>query len=244
MKKRLTYNSYLGGTKQVLETSRVEKEKYFVEILGKKFIVHPNVFSPKYFHDTEFFAANLPVHKHDCVLEIGRGTGVISIEAAYKGACRVIAIDINPTAVKNTQENVALHHLGKIIAVRKGDLFKALSTDEKFDVIFWNTPFGLIENDTKISDLEKAVFDPGYDATERFIKQAHRYLTGDGNIFIGFSSALGRLDLVKKFVQEANLSIKLIAETKSRETHPVRFELYKLERCWKPTQAEAVYQPL
>ncbi len=55
-------------------------------VLGKRFIAHPNVFSPKYFHDTKFFAENLPIKKDEDFLEIGCGTGVCSIFAAWKGA--------------------------------------------------------------------------------------------------------------------------------------------------------------
>ncbi len=64
------------------------------------------IFFPKYFNDTEIFAQNLPVKKNDEMLEIGSGTGVISIFAGIKGAKRVLAIDINPDALKNTEENI------------------------------------------------------------------------------------------------------------------------------------------
>jgi len=57
-------------------------------------------------NDTELFANNLPVVDGEEMLEIGPGTGVISITAAYKGAKKVVAIDINPDAVRNTQANI------------------------------------------------------------------------------------------------------------------------------------------
>ena len=43
---------YLEGTLKILNESRKEKRKYFVNINQKKFVVYPNVFSPKYFKDT------------------------------------------------------------------------------------------------------------------------------------------------------------------------------------------------
>ena len=47
------YKEYIEGTAKVLRESEKESEKYEVEILGRKFVFYPNVFSPKYFFDTE-----------------------------------------------------------------------------------------------------------------------------------------------------------------------------------------------
>lgn len=168
--KPLSYADYLDGTRQILEKSNSEKVPYQTTVAGKQFIVFPNVFSPKYFADTELFAQNLPVRLGEEMLEIGPGTGAISVLVVYKGAGKVVAIDINPDAVANTQANIDLHHLQDKIEVRKGNLYEPLHPGEKFDTIFWNTPFGLVEGDT-IPDLEKAVYDPGYKSTENLSKK-------------------------------------------------------------------------
>src|SRR3989338_3764874 len=130
--KKLAYKNYIDGTREVLEQSKTETEPYRVTVSGKEFIVLPNVFSPKYFHDTELFAENFPVQSGEEMLEIGPGTGVISIVAIYKGAKKVLAIDINPDAVKNTQTNIDLHDMKEKIEVRHGNLFESLKPNEKF----------------------------------------------------------------------------------------------------------------
>src|SRR3989338_8309603 len=232
LQQQLSYTDYLEGTRKILEQSNVKTAPYKVTILKKEFIVYPNVFSPKYFNDTELFAENLPVKKGEELLEIGSGTGVISIIAVYRGAKKVLAIDINPDAVSNTQANIALHQMKENIEVRQGDLFKPLKTEEKFDTIFWNTPFGFIEAEN-ISALEKAVYDSGYQSTERFIKEAPFHLKKGGRVLIGFSTTLGRLDLLQKFAKDAGLSLKMIYETESEETHPVKFEIFSaLPNCY------------
>lgn len=223
---KLQYKDYIEGTRKILQESKKEKKPYWVNILGKKFIVFPNVFSPKYFKDTELFARNLPIKKGEEVLEIGSGTGIVSIFAALKGAKKVLATDINPKAVINTKENIKLHNLKNKIEVRRGSLYKPMKKREKFDVIFWNTPFGFIQKN-KISNLEKSVYDPKYKSTQKFMKQTHRYLKKDGKLFIGFSSTLGRLDLLKKFTQEAGFTLKLIFKSKSSEVYPVYFEIFE-----------------
>jgi len=227
----ITYKDYLEGTRKILDQSKLKKAPYKTMVFGREFIVLPNVFSPKYFYDTELFAEHLPVKKGENMLEIGPGTGAISITAIYKGAQKVVAVDINPDAVKNTQANIELHHMQSKVEVRQGNLYEPLKDDETFDTIFWNTPFGFVE-DTEVSDLEKAVYDPSYRSTEVFIKEAGQHLKNGGRILIGFSTTLGRLDLLQKFVQEAGLSLKLLYEVQSEEVHPVKFEIFEA----KPVQ--------
>ena len=216
---------YLEATAQVLVDSQKEKEKYNVEVLGKQFIVHANVFSPKYFNDTEFFAKELPINADDEFLEIGCGTGVVSISAVWKGASRVVAVDINPSAVENAKENVKLHGLEDKITVMQGDVFEPVK-DEKFDTIFWNVPFGYIKRED-ISTLEKAVFDSGYRSIRKFIEEARRYLKPNGRLLIGFSSTLGHLKMLEELLTKAEYKTKLVKEIKSIEVHPVKFQIFE-----------------
>ena len=224
--KKLAYKNYIDGTRKVLEQSKTETEPYRVTVSGKEFIVLPNVFSPKYFNDTELFADNFPVHDGEEMLEIGPGTGAISILAIYKGARKVLAIDINPDAVKNTRANIELHNVQGKVEVRQGNLYEPLKPNEEFDTIFWNTPFGFVE-DESVPDLEKAVYDPAYRSTEKFIREAKQHLKKGGRVLIGFSTTLGRMDLLQKFCTETGLSLDLLYEVESEETHPVKFEIFE-----------------
>ncbi|MBI1935988.1 methyltransferase [Candidatus Woesearchaeota archaeon] len=214
---------YLEGTGKILRESMKEKVKYKVVILGKEFVVYPNVFSPKYFKDTEFFAKCLPIKKGDEFLEIGCGTGIISVFASAKGASTITAIDINPAAIKNTKENIRLHNIKNNFKVLKGDIFKPLK-DHKFTVIFWNTPFGFTTKNN-LTVLEKAVFDENYKSTRDFIKQAWKYLKKNGRLVIGFSSTLGHLTELRKILIENGYTIKILKQTLSKEAYNVKFEL-------------------
>jgi len=217
---------YLHGTNLILQDSQKEKDPYKIKVLGRDFIVLPNVFSPKYFFDTEFFAKEITIGKGEEFLEIGPGTGAVSVTMALKGAAKVVAIDINPDAVKNSRENAKLHKVDDIVQVFQGDLYSPLNENDKFDTIFWNTPFGYIE-DKNISTLEKAVYDPGYTSTEKFITGAKKHLKSNGRLLIGFSSTLGHLSKLKELLKTSNYQVKLIAEIQSKETHPVKFELFE-----------------
>lgn len=221
------YQKYILGTKQILEESQKEKTPYFTMVCGKKFIVYKNVFSPKYFFDTEIFAKNLPIHKNDEILEIGPGTGAISIIALYRGAKKVTCVDINKKAVQNTKKNIQLHSLEDKIDVRQGNLYKPLKKKEKFNAIFWNIPFGLVKN-IKLSPLEKSVFDENYQSTKKFIAEASKYLKKNGRIYIGFSTTLGKLNILTQIASQNNYKIQLLYREKSKEVYPVTFELFEL----------------
>jgi release factor glutamine methyltransferase len=227
---RHTYDEYLEASKKLLEESEYEQEPYEVTVAGKQFVVLPGVFSPKYFNDTELFATHLPSMKGQRVLEIGPGTGAISVIAVTdKGAHAVVAIDINPKAVENTRTNIEHFNLQKKIEVRKGDVYSALKPGETFDTIFWNTPFGYVENED-LSDLERALYDTEYKSTERFIKEASKYLTEGGRLLIGFSTTLGKAELIETFAKAAGFTLRLLSEFDSKEIHPVKFEIFEARK--------------
>jgi ribosomal protein L11 methyltransferase len=54
------------------------------------------------------------------VLDVGTGSGILSIAAARIGASRVLGIDIDPVAVSAARANVRLNHLSRIIQLREG----------------------------------------------------------------------------------------------------------------------------
>lgn len=227
--KALRQDRRLAGTQELLTRSEQEQYQYKTVVAGKEFIVVPGVFSPKYFLDTEIFALHLPMHTGARVLEIGAGTGAIAITAAFRGANKVVATDINPLAVQNTMKNIQLHDLNTTVEARSGDMYEPIGEGEKFDVIFWNTPFGFVENKT-LSMLERAVFNPRYSAVRKYVKGAKNHLTKSGKLFIGFSSTIGRFDLLEKICRERGYSLDLVHEEWSTEVIPVKFEIYEIRK--------------
>jgi ribosomal protein L11 methyltransferase len=74
--------------------------------------------------------------KGDSLIDIGCGSGILSIAAAHLGAEKVIAVDLDKLAVKVSKENVDLNGFSNIIDVRYGDLTDVI--EEKADVIVAN----------------------------------------------------------------------------------------------------------
>ena len=69
------------------------------------------------------------------VLDVGTGSGILSIVAAKLGAKEVWGIDIDGVAVENARENVKKNHVSDIVKIRKGSIG---DLQKKFDVIVAN----------------------------------------------------------------------------------------------------------
>jgi ribosomal protein L11 methyltransferase len=69
------------------------------------------------------------------VLDVGTGSGILSIVSAKSGAKEVWGIDIDGVAVENARENVEKNHVSEIVKIRKGSIG---DLHKKFDVIVAN----------------------------------------------------------------------------------------------------------
>ena len=109
---------------------------------GMPFIVTPSVFNPKIPRSGAFLASEADsrlIGRDAEVLDMGTGSGVGAVSAA-RCAKRVVAVDINPAAVRCARINAALNHVEDKISVRQGDLFDPVLT-ERFDLVLFNPPF-------------------------------------------------------------------------------------------------------
>ncbi len=74
----------------------------------------------------------------DAVLDIGSGSGVLSIAAARLGASAVLATDIDPVAVEATRANCELNGLGHLVQAQEGSLPDPQARPEGWQVIVAN----------------------------------------------------------------------------------------------------------
>lgn len=58
----------------------------------------------------------------DKVLDVGCGSGILSVGAALLGSKDILAVDIDPEAVKTAKENVSLNGCGGSVRVQQGNL--------------------------------------------------------------------------------------------------------------------------
>ncbi|MEM2911155.1 MAG: class I SAM-dependent methyltransferase [Candidatus Bathyarchaeia archaeon] len=102
------------------------------------FNIWSEVYEPA--EDSFFFAENITVKDGERVLDMGTGCGILGIIAAEK-ASKVLTVDINPHAVHCAKENAKLNGVAEKMFFVQGDLFTAIRTEEKFDLILFNAPY-------------------------------------------------------------------------------------------------------
>ncbi len=111
-------------------------------VAGLPIVVLPRVFNPKLFRTGEVLVETLdarPVAPDSRVLDMGTGSGVGAVAAARLGAT-VVAVDINPHAVRCARINALLNHVEGRVEVRQGNLFAPVA-GERFDLVLFNPPF-------------------------------------------------------------------------------------------------------
>jgi ribosomal protein L11 methyltransferase len=74
------------------------------------------------------------------VLDLGTGTGVLSIAAAKLGAVSVLGLDIDPVAVKTARANAVINAVGGAVRVQRGTLSLSFQSRhrEEFDLALAN----------------------------------------------------------------------------------------------------------
>ncbi|MEV2842705.1 50S ribosomal protein L11 methyltransferase [Paenibacillus larvae] len=78
------------------------------------------------------------------VIDVGTGSGILSIAAAKLGAEHVLAIDLDPVAVKSAGENSKLNGMQSRIMVRQSDLLGILEHLEKRDELNVKMPVQIV----------------------------------------------------------------------------------------------------
>ncbi len=137
--------------------------------------------------DTFLLCKHLEIQPGERMLELGTGSGLVSIVAAKAGA-QVVATDQSSLAVQNTKHNVLLHRLQSQIEVRQGYLFDPLTLNETFSLIVFNPPY--LPGSTQDLDYDTA-WSSGINGrlvTDAFLIQCTQFLEEQGRILLIQSS--------------------------------------------------------
>jgi ribosomal protein L11 methyltransferase len=156
----------IGGVGQITLAERAEedwantwKEHFPVLRIGKRFVVRPSwreytprvddlvihldpgmAFGTGLHPSTELcmlFMEGLDFHG-TTVLDVGAGSGILTIAAIRSGAQNAVAVEIDSVAARALAENVALNDMGALVEVIAGDIRDALDETRTFSVILAN----------------------------------------------------------------------------------------------------------
>jgi len=174
---------------------------------GFPLLVIPGVLNPKTMRTGAFFASELHggrIGADTMVLDMGTGSGVCAIAAA-RLARRVVAVDINPAAVRCARINALINSLEDRIEVLHGDLFTPVR-GQRFDLVLFNPPF--IRGVPK-DDADRAW--RSIDVAERFAVELADHLTPTGAALVLLSSYGDGGDYLREF-RRRNLQMTPVAE--------------------------------
>lgn len=115
------------------------------EFYGLTFKVNPSVLIPR--PETEILVDKtldvIKMHRleNPKILEIGTGSGCISIAAACKMTCEITAIDSSPEAISISQENSAVNNTASKVSFLHKDIIKDFENFNGYDLIISNPPY-------------------------------------------------------------------------------------------------------
>jgi release factor glutamine methyltransferase len=174
------------------------------------FDVWENVYEPA--EDSFLFAENLRVNLGERVLDVGTGCGMLGVVAAEK-AGEVVAVDVNPYAVRCAKHNAVVSGFSGKMAFVRGDLLTFLKGEEAFDLILFNAPYLPTEDGEADTWLGRAWAGgaTGRQVIDRFIMQAASHLKRTGRIFL-MQSTLSDVEETRDGFARRGLSVEVVAK--------------------------------
>jgi release factor glutamine methyltransferase len=172
------------------------------------FFVGDNVYEPA--EDSFLFAESLPIERSCRVVDVGTGCGILAIVAA-RNAEHVLAIDLNPFAVRCASQNARFNGVIDRMDFVEGDLLGSVRDCSKFDLMLFNAPY-LPVQDKDGSWLERSWTGgkSGRDVIDRFINEVFGYLNVGGQILL-MQSSLSDVDKTLQRFSNQGLHARVVA---------------------------------
>jgi release factor glutamine methyltransferase len=140
--------------------------------------------------DSILLVESFDVRQGERVLEIGCGSGIVSLHCALNGA-EVSCGDINPNAVALARRNAEAN--GARLDVRETDIYSAFP--ERYDTVIFNLPYLPVEEEGLLAKAWSGGED-GMGPLPELLEKAPEYLLPGGRVIVVVSSLMdqGKLD--------------------------------------------------
>jgi len=192
-----------------------QSEQRYVEELSRDLSIFNNV----------AFGLGLPLRKFlseknnvegKSLLDLGSGSGVLSLIALTNGANKAVATDINPYAVANADYNAKL--LGftdkmdvRLVSMDNMGAYSVINKNEKFDLIVSNPPQG--------GRKPKSIYDYSQDDPElaffrSIVEGLNEHLTTNGKGV--FALYYRPLTIAQIMAKQLNLEIHILLKTSNK----------------------------
>lgn len=152
-----------------------------------------------------------PALKNAVVLEIGTGSGLVSLCCLQAGARRVIATDLNPAAVANAEQNALAMGWkdrleARLVPRRSPEAWSVIRPEETFDLIISNPPW---ENRKPVTVEEFALYDPDFLLMKSLIKGARGRLRPGGRMWLAYGCVTA-IRCIQQTAAEESLACRIL----------------------------------
>ena len=152
-----------------------------------------------------------PLVRDKAVLEIGTGSGVLSLCCLQAGASRVVATDVNPSAIANAGYNAQI--LGvrdrlelRLVPLDHPDAFSVVKPTERFDLIVSNPPW---EDSEPVSIDDYAFYDSGFRLMRSLMEGLNQHLKPGGRALLAYGS-VSAIKTLQQLASEHHVAVKIL----------------------------------
>lgn len=147
------------------------------------------------------------------VLEIGTGSGLLSLCCLRAGAAEVVATDLNPAAIDNVRENARQMDWGerletRLVPRRDPGAWSVAGANERFDYVISNPPW---EDRRPESVSEFALYDPGFVLLQSLVSGARDHLRPGGRMWLAYGCR-SAIEKILELSREEGLECELLDE--------------------------------
>ena len=187
-----------------------------IEDFDQRLVILPTVFwEPLDTTSLRKLIRRTPLVRGKKILEIGTGSGLVSLCCVQAGASEVIATDVNQNAVECARVNADRLGFGAKLSVRLVDTknakaFAVIPIDERFDLIISNPPWE--EGKPKSID-QYALYDPNFELLKSLLVDARSHLNPKGELYLAYGCKTA-FRLLEKLSGELGYDYKVLDDRK------------------------------